>query len=116
MSNKLIVFIIMSISTCSCGTICRDMTGHPRDIPDAGAYEYRASTKLLDLQYYIFNNWLSKTGKGDFNHDGICNFIDFTILSDWWDNPSKTNYQSNLDIILFKSEYLGPIYVNETSI
>jgi hypothetical protein len=64
--------------------ISRDITGYPRDIPDAGAFEYRKKTEREDIIYYIANNWLDKTGKGDFNHDGITNLADYTILAQWW--------------------------------
>jgi hypothetical protein len=64
--------------------ISRDITGHPRDIPDAGAFEYRKKTAMADIVYYIANNWLDTTGKGDFNHDGVTNLADYTILAQWW--------------------------------
>jgi hypothetical protein len=64
--------------------ISRDITGHPRDIPDAGAFEYRKKTAMADIIYYIVNNWLNTTGKGDFNHDGVTNLADYTILAQWW--------------------------------
>lgn len=66
--------------------VSRDIDGHPRDIPDAGAYEYREETALLDTDHYIFKNWLQSTGKGDFNRDEITNLSDYAILTDWWLN------------------------------
>ena len=70
--------------------ISRDIVGHPRDIPNAGAYEYRAKTAALDVDHYIFKNWLQDTGKGDFNRDGRTNFVDYAVLVDWWGKRQTT--------------------------
>lgn len=75
---RLLIILAMMIS--------RDIVGHPRDIPDIGAYEYSEKTVIMDTKHYIFNNWLDSTKKGDFNHDGITNLIDYAILVDYWDN------------------------------
>jgi hypothetical protein len=79
--------------------IDRDITGHPRDIPDPGALEYAAYTLVYDFVYYISDNWLASTGKGDFNHDGITNFSDFAILADWWESvPDDSEYTANTEV------------------
>jgi hypothetical protein len=64
--------------------VSRDIRGHPRDIPDAGCYEYSEPTALRDMEFYVIANWLDSTGGGDFNRDGICNFQDYAILASWW--------------------------------
>lgn len=72
-------------------TIFIDIDGHPRDVPpDAGCYEYRKDNALEDANYYIFANWLSQDGQGDFDHDAVTDFVDYAILAEWWEtNDSR---------------------------
>ena len=87
--TKFIILVILTLIGLA-ERITTDIIGHPRDIPDAGAYEYRADTDVMDMRYYIFNNWLSSSGNGDFNHDGICDFKDYAILANWWKKYNAT--------------------------
>ena len=79
-----VILLFVLLIPCRADFISTDIVGHPRDIPDAGCYEYRADTALGDISFYIANRWLAADGNGDFNHDGVCNFKDYAILAPWW--------------------------------
>jgi hypothetical protein len=66
---------------------------HPVDVPAKHFYccQCPTVTALTDIFCYIGLNWLSINGRGDFNRDGICNFNDFAMLTNYWYQMNNTS-------------------------